>query len=124
MRALNWRSKEVSYGRKHSDFDAGLIFETLTRGSGDSFALRNHGMKAILPEDFPTRAFSVQYARKDLGYALEMAAQLGIPMRGAQAVDETFARAIAAGEGERYWPVIAHLIEQERRAIAIADGTG
>ena len=33
-------------------------------GSADSFALRNHGMKAIIPQSFPLRAFSVEYAKK------------------------------------------------------------
>ena len=43
----------------------------LSKGSADSFALRNHGMKAMLPEEFPERAFSVEYALKDLRYAIE-----------------------------------------------------
>ena len=95
-----------------SGFDPALIFDTLTKGSGDSFALRNHGMKAILPGEFPQRAFSVEYARKDLSYALAMAAELGIPMLGGEAVDRSFAQAIAAGEGDRYWPVVRRVIEQ------------
>jgi len=92
-------------------FDAKLVLDTLTKGSGDSFALRNHGMKAIVPGEFPTRAFSVEYARKDLSYALEMAAELGIPTLGAAAVEQTFERAIAAGLGERYFPVISTLLD-------------
>jgi len=92
-------------------FDAGIIFEALTKGSGDSFALRNHGMKAMLPGEFPTRAFSVHYARKDLAYALAMARDLGLPMPGAQAVDEWFGRAIDAGHGDQYWPVISRLLD-------------
>lgn len=96
---------------RRAGFDPALIFDTLTKGSGDSFALRNHGMKAILPGEFPQRAFSVEYARKDLSYALAMAAELGIPMRGAQAVEDTFAAAIEAGHGEQYWPVISRLID-------------
>jgi 3-hydroxyisobutyrate dehydrogenase-like beta-hydroxyacid dehydrogenase len=93
-----------------SGFDPALIFGALAKGSGDSFALRNHGMKAILADDFPTPAFSVRYARKDLSYALDMAARLGIPVRGAQAVDVTFEHAISQGQGERYWPVISRVI--------------
>ncbi|MDP1841148.1 MAG: NAD(P)-dependent oxidoreductase, partial [Reyranella sp.] len=32
--------------------DGKVLFETLTKGSADSFALRNHGMKAMLPGVF------------------------------------------------------------------------
>jgi 3-hydroxyisobutyrate dehydrogenase-like beta-hydroxyacid dehydrogenase len=95
---------------QRAGFDPDTIFRTISQGSGDSFALRNHGMKAILPGEFPTRAFSVQYARKDLSYALAMARQLGIPVLGAQAVEESFEAAIAGGQGDRYWPVISRVI--------------
>jgi 3-hydroxyisobutyrate dehydrogenase-like beta-hydroxyacid dehydrogenase len=96
---------------RRAGFDADLVFDTLTKGSGDSFALRNHGKKAILTGEFPTRAFSVEYARKDLSYALAMGRELGIEMRGATAVDQSFDQAIAAGLGDRYFPVISQLIE-------------
>ena len=86
------------------------LFEVLSKGSADSFALRNHGMKAMVPGDFPERAFSVAYARKDLRYALELAAAEGVDARAAQLVDAWFGRAIAAGDGDRYHPVISRLI--------------
>jgi 3-hydroxyisobutyrate dehydrogenase-like beta-hydroxyacid dehydrogenase len=95
---------------QRAGFDPTLIFDTLAKSSGDSFALRNHGMKAILPGDFPTRAFSVEYARKDLSYALAMARELRVQVRGAEAVDESFEEAISEGEGECYWPVISRVI--------------
>ena len=53
--------------------DGKILFDTLTKGSADSFALRNHGMKAMLPGVFPERAFSTNYALKDLSYAIQMA---------------------------------------------------
>ncbi|MBG9386408.1 NAD(P)-dependent oxidoreductase [Caenimonas sp. DR4.4] len=96
---------------QRAGFDANTIFGTLSQGSGDSFALRNHGMKAILPGEFPMRAFSVQYARKDLSYAISMARDMGITVRGCDAVDETFRSAIDAGQGDRYWPVISRVID-------------
>ncbi len=93
--------------------DATLLFDTLAKGSADSFALRNHGMKAMLPKAFPPRAFSVEYARKDLSYALLLAAETGIDARGAKLVDECFAAAIRAGDGEKYHPVISRQIASE-----------
>jgi 3-hydroxyisobutyrate dehydrogenase len=41
-------------------------------------------MKAIVPENFPERAFSTEYALTDLSYALELAADAGIEIRGAE----------------------------------------
>ena len=94
--------------------DPALLFDALSKGSADSFALRNHGMKAILPGEFPERAFSVQYARKDLAYALQLAGETGVDARGARTVDGWFAQAIEAGHGDRYHPVISLLMAGER----------
>ena len=55
----------------------------LSKGSADSFALRNHGMKAVLPGEFPERAFSVSYARKDLSYAIRLAGETDVDAKGA-----------------------------------------
>lgn len=95
----------------HAGFDPKLIFDTLSKGSGDSFALRNHGAKAIIPQLFPTRAFSVEYAKKDLSYALELAAEHGIDAAGARRVDALFEQAIANGLGDPYFPVISRLVD-------------
>jgi 3-hydroxyisobutyrate dehydrogenase-like beta-hydroxyacid dehydrogenase len=90
--------------------DPALLFDALSKGSADSFALRNHGMKAMLPGKFPERAFSVEYARKDLAYALRLAQATGVDARGAHTVDSWFAQAIEAGDGGLYHPVIARRI--------------
>lgn len=95
---------------ERSGVDPALLFDTLAKGSADSFALRNHGMKAMLPAAFPPRAFSVQYARKDLKYALRLAQQARVDAQGARNVDILFGTAIDAGFGEQYWPVISRLI--------------
>ena len=62
-------AEALSIARAHG-VDGKMLFETLTKGSADSFALRNHGMKAMLPGVFPERAFSTDYALKDLSYAI------------------------------------------------------
>ena len=94
---------------KSAGLDPEVLFRTLSKGSADSFALRNHGMKAMLPDEFPERAFSVRYARKDLAYALELARDGGIQTPGADAVRDLLERADAAGDGERYFPVLSRL---------------
>jgi 3-hydroxyisobutyrate dehydrogenase-like beta-hydroxyacid dehydrogenase len=91
--------------------DGKVLFETLTKGSADSFALRNHGMKAMLPGVFPERAFSTEYALKDLGYAIEMAEQARVPALGADVARELMERAVELGHGKEYWPVLLRAIE-------------
>lgn len=90
--------------------DPKKLFETLALGSADSFALRNHGLKAIIPGDFPERAFSVEYAAKDLRYALDLAEQTNVDAAGARNVRRLFELAVARGEGELYHPVISRVL--------------
>ena len=96
---------------KRSGVEPQLLLETLSKGSADSFALRNHGMKAIVPNEFPLRAFSTEYAMKDLSYALELGEQTGVKMRGAALIRTIFEEAIASGMGDAYFPVIARLLD-------------
>jgi 3-hydroxyisobutyrate dehydrogenase len=97
---------------KHNGVDPALLLNTLSKGSADSFALRNHGMKAIVPGNFPERAFSTEYALKDLSYALELAAEAGIKIRGAELIGQVLQEAIDAGSGGAYFPVIAKHIDR------------
>ena len=96
---------------KHNGVDPKLLLDTLSKGSADSFALRNHGMKAIVPGNFPERAFSTEYALKDLSYALELAADAGFRIRGAELIGTVLQEAIDAGSGDNYFPVIAKHID-------------
>jgi 3-hydroxyisobutyrate dehydrogenase-like beta-hydroxyacid dehydrogenase len=101
---------------KRAGLDPKLVFETLAKGSADSFALRNHGMKAMLPDTFPERAFSTEYARKDISYALDLAKSVDIKLQGAELADKLLGEAIDAGDGDLYWPVIARVIKASRTA--------
>ena len=91
--------------------DGKILYDTLTKGSADSFALRNHGMKAMLPGVFPERAFSTDYALKDLSYAIQMAEDKGVPALGADVARELMERAKELGFSKEYWPVLIKAIE-------------
>jgi len=91
---------------ERSGVDGKLLLETLSKGSADSFALHNHGMKSLLPDHYPEKAFSVTYAMKDLSYALSMAEDVGVNASGAASVKRNFVQAIQAGDGDRYFPAI------------------
>ena len=101
---------EALEAAKRAGLDGRLLFETLMKGSADSFALRNHGMKAMLVEAFPERAFSTQYARKDLGYALDLARSVDVRMEGAELADRLLNAAVDQGFGDLYWPVVSRVI--------------
>ncbi|MEM1307762.1 MAG: NAD(P)-dependent oxidoreductase [Pseudomonadota bacterium] len=105
---------------------AGVSNETLLaalqQGSGDSFALRNHGANAMLPRAFPEQAFPVTYARKDLQYALELADVYDVPIQQAPVVKQLFDETIAAGLGAAYWPALLKQVEARHAANTKNDG--
>lgn len=102
-------SEAIATARR-AGVDGKLLFETLMKGSADSFALRNHGMKAVVPDTFPERAFSTSYARKDISYALSLAGSVGLKLEGAELADRLLARTQEAGFADLYWPVVSRII--------------
>lgn len=91
------------------------LLEVLSISSADSFALRNHGMKAMLPREFPEKAFPSPYTLKDLGYAIELAEECGVEPRLPQLVTQYYQAAVDRGIGEKYFPAIIELIEEENK---------
>jgi 3-hydroxyisobutyrate dehydrogenase len=110
FQTVNALAEAVAVARRNG-IEPALLLDTLSKGSADSFALRNHGIKAIVPGHFPERAFSTEYALKDLSYALELAADAGIKIRGAELIGKVLQEAIDAGSGAAYFPVIAKHID-------------
>ena len=88
------------------------LIEAVGLGSGNSFALQNHAKKAMAPRDFPLKAFSSSYTLKDLGYAVELAGQMGVEPKMAQMAEAYYRQAVDAGIGEEYFPAIIKLVEQ------------
>jgi 3-hydroxyisobutyrate dehydrogenase-like beta-hydroxyacid dehydrogenase len=111
FQTVNALAEAVTVARRNG-VDPALLLDTLSKGSADSFALRNHGLKAIVPGNFPERAFSTEYALKDLSYALELAADAGLKIRGAELVGKILQEAIDAGSGGAYFPVIAKHLDR------------
>ena len=89
-----------------------------SKGSGDSFVLRSHGMKSMVPRAFPERAFSTRYAMKDLSYALAMADAAGVAVPGARLAMERLRAAEHAGHGDAYHPVVLDVIDPAMSAFA------
>ena len=94
---------------------AGVAPETLlsavSKGSGDSFVLRNHGMKAMLPRNFPEKAFPPEYVLKDLDYMLQLAADMGLRPNVTQLARRTYDAACRQGLSGRYFPGVIEFVE-------------
>lgn len=90
-----------------------VLLDAVSKGSGDSFVLRNHGLKAMLPRKFPESSFPSAYVLKDLGYAIELAEGCGVQPKVPLTVQEYYQAAVAKGLGARYFPAIIELIGGE-----------
>ncbi len=103
-------AEAIAIGRR-SGVPPEVLLPTIAKGSGDSFVLRSHGMKSMLPADFPERAFSTRYAIKDLSYALELAAASGLAVPGAELTMQRLRQSEQAGNGELYHPAVLRVID-------------
>lgn len=90
--------------------DPAVLLDAVSRGSGDSFVLRNHGRKAMLPREFPDRAFPSDYVLKDIAGMLELAGDTGIPARITETARDYYADVVRRGRGSRYFPIVLELI--------------
>ncbi len=91
-------------------FDPAVMIDAVKLGSGDSYALRNHAVKSMLPRDYPAKSFPPEYKIKDLTYLLELGAELSSPLRSAELARDYFERTIAAGYGGRYFTAVREVI--------------
>ena len=105
-------AEAIALGRRNG-VPADVLLPIMSVGSGDSFVLRNHGMKSMVPRNYPERAFSVRYSIKDLSYALEMAADAGIDLKAANLTMERLKLAEAQGHGDQYHPVVLEVIDPQ-----------
>ncbi len=93
------------------------LLEAVSKGSGDSFALRNHGMKAMLPRLFPEKAFPPEYVLKDIGYMLELAATHGVDPKVAGVARDYYEASLTQGLSGRYYPGVIEVIEASGAAV-------
>ena len=105
-------AEAIALGRRNG-VPADKLLPIMSMGSGDSFVLRNHGLKSMVPRNYPERAFSVRYSMKDLSFALEMAAAAGIDVPAAQLTMERLREAEKQGHGDQYHPVVLEVIDPQ-----------
>jgi len=106
-------AEALAVARASGAVDPRVLFETLTKGSADSFVLRNHGMKSLLPDTHPTQgAFPTSYIIKDLSYALALAESAGLTLEQATATRRLMERTVEAGYRDSYYTAVIRTIEK------------
>jgi 3-hydroxyisobutyrate dehydrogenase-like beta-hydroxyacid dehydrogenase len=89
-----------------------VLIEAVSKGSGDSFALRNHARKAMLPRQFPDKAFSPEYVLKDISCVLELAEQVGVSAHATQLAQRYYAATATNGWSGRYFPAVIEIVDR------------
>jgi 3-hydroxyisobutyrate dehydrogenase-like beta-hydroxyacid dehydrogenase len=89
-----------------------VLLDAVSKGSGDSYALRNHARKAMLPRLFPEKSFPPEYVLKDISYVLELAAQVGVSAHITQLAQRYYAAAATNGWSGRYYPAVIEVVDR------------
>lgn len=90
-----------------------VLFDTLAKGSADSFVLRNHGLRSLLPDHHPSEgAFPTTYIIKDLSYAIALAESAGLTLEQANTTRRLMERTAAGGYGGHYYTAVIRTIEK------------
>jgi 3-hydroxyisobutyrate dehydrogenase-like beta-hydroxyacid dehydrogenase len=89
-----------------------VLLDAVSKGSGDSFALRNHARKSMLPREFPEKSFPPEYVLKDIDYILELAAEVGVSARVTELARRYYAAAANNGWSGRYYPAVIEVVDR------------
>ena len=90
-----------------------VLLDAVSKGSGDSFALRNHARKAMLPRDFPEKSFPPEYVLKDIDGLLELAAQTGVGTHVTRLARRYYEAALNNGWSGRYYPAVIEIVDRD-----------
>lgn len=92
--------------------DRNKVFDILSKGSADSYAMRKHGSHMVSGE-YPDDQFPITYSLKDITYALALADTVGVDAQAAKHAKSRLEKAIEKGYGNLYSPAIYKLIEAD-----------
>ena len=106
-------AEAITVIRRSGLVDPELAWSALGGGSAASFVLENHGRKALLPDVHGEGIFPTAYMLKDLGYALEAAADVATTLPSATLARDLLQRTVDAGYGASYHTSVVRVIEGE-----------
>ncbi len=105
---------------ERSGVNPATLLDAVSKGSGDSFALRNHGRKAMLPREYPAKSFPPEYVLKDIGYVLELAEQTGVRTRVTELAQRYYAATAEGGWSGRYYPAVIEVVDRNIALPAVS----
>ena len=106
-------AEALAVARASGAVDPRVLFETMTKGSADSFVLRNHGLKSLVPDHHPTEgAFPTTYIIKDLSYAIGLAEAHGLTLEQASTTKRLMERTADAGYAKNYYTAVIRTLEK------------
>lgn len=98
------------------------LLDAISKGSGDSFVLRNHGRKAMLPRKFPDKSFSPEYVLKDISYVLELASATGVDVQVTKLAQSYYQATVQNGFAGCYFPAVIEVVDGHVRAAQPQEG--
>jgi len=117
-----FRREALAVAKASGAVDPRVLYETLAKSSADSFALRNHGMKSLLPEHHPKQAFPVSYMLKDVRYAMALANAAGLDLQGAGTAIRLLEETAQLGYKEAYYTAVLEAVRNHRWGQTPLDG--
>jgi 3-hydroxyisobutyrate dehydrogenase-like beta-hydroxyacid dehydrogenase len=103
---------------------AEVVTSRLPEEGADSWALRNHIVKHVLPDDLGPGGFSTEHMAKDIRLFVDLAAEQGQAAPLAGVVSACYRGTIAAGYGGDYHPVVIRWLEQGAGCGPVKPGGG
>ncbi len=88
------------------------LLDAVSKGSGDSFVLRNHGRKSMLPRTYPQQSFPPEYVLKDLSYVLELAGQMKVDTQVTRLSQRYYQATVDGGFSGRYFPAVIEIVDK------------
>lgn len=109
---INANAEALVLGAKFG-VDPEKLVDSVIEGVGFNHGMRKHYKQHVLKGDFGEKdLFSVDYMRKDLALAFDLADELAVPLRFGALADQTYQAARAAGKAANYHPVVCTLLEE------------
>ena len=94
---------------RRGGLDLGQAYRAIRASSGNSFVHETES-QVILNGSYDI-GFTIDLALKDLGFALDLGRELGVPLELATLVEETFVRGREAYGGGAWSPMVVKLLE-------------